>query len=243
MKHDGRATLGGVTAPAGVFNFGDLYRINQWNGIALKTIGASDTVRNLDLEIAPDRIWYVKLPAALSPAVGDVPTGRWWGLGVATLTWQQPSSVLRHARSRAMARTATHVRTSTSAYREGGKLYGSETRWFPAQASKELHASSVAVRSLSVTMACWPARRCLAEFSPGSASGTQQQPRPSQLAELPDVSWVKLRLFRCCPATEMQSRVVPNFWGRRNRPVDSCERNDYHVAGGNGFARQGADRH
>jgi hypothetical protein len=72
LKHDGRATLGGVTAPAGVFNFGDLYRINQWNGIALKTIGASDTVRNLDLEIAPDRIWYVKLPAALSPAVGDV---------------------------------------------------------------------------------------------------------------------------------------------------------------------------
>jgi len=73
LKHDGRATQGGVTAPAAqAITKGDLYRINAWNGIALKTIGASDTLRNMDMEIAPDRIWYVKLPAALSPAVGDV---------------------------------------------------------------------------------------------------------------------------------------------------------------------------
>lgn len=70
LKHDGRATLGGVTAPAGVINFGDLYRINDWNGVALKTIGSGDTVRTLDLEIAPDRIWYVKVPAGVNPAVG-----------------------------------------------------------------------------------------------------------------------------------------------------------------------------
>src|SRR3954470_11290179 len=73
LKHDGRASQGGFTAPAATaISFGDLYRINQWNHIALSTIGASDTVRGYDGEIAPDRIWYVKLPAALNPAVGDV---------------------------------------------------------------------------------------------------------------------------------------------------------------------------
>lgn len=73
LKHDGRATQNGVTAPAAqAIVKGDLYRINNWNGFALKTIGASDTLRVLDLEIAPDRIWYVKLPAALSPVIGDV---------------------------------------------------------------------------------------------------------------------------------------------------------------------------
>lgn len=73
LKHDGRATQGGYAAPAGqALTFGDLYRINQWNGIALKTIGSADTLRNLDFEIAPDRVWYVKLPAALNPALGDV---------------------------------------------------------------------------------------------------------------------------------------------------------------------------
>lgn len=71
LKHDGRATQGGYTAPAGVITKGDLYRINGWNGIALKSIAAGDTVRTLDLEIAPDRIWYIKLPAALNPAIGD----------------------------------------------------------------------------------------------------------------------------------------------------------------------------
>jgi hypothetical protein len=71
LKHDGRATQNGMTAPgAEAITFGDLYRLNLWNGIALKTIGASDTVRTLDLEIAPDRVWYVKVPAAINPAVG-----------------------------------------------------------------------------------------------------------------------------------------------------------------------------
>lgn len=72
LKHDGRATQNGVTIPASTAIVkGDLYRINNWNGIALKTVGTNDTIRTIDLEIAPDRIWYVKLPAALSPAVGD----------------------------------------------------------------------------------------------------------------------------------------------------------------------------
>lgn len=72
LKHDGRATQNGVSAPAAqAIVKGDLYRINGWTGFALKTIGASDTLRTLDLEIAPDRVWYVKLPAAVAPAIGD----------------------------------------------------------------------------------------------------------------------------------------------------------------------------
>jgi len=72
LKHDGRATQNGVTAPAAnQIVKGDLYRINGWNGIALKNIATADTVRVFDMEIAPDRIWYIKLPAALAPAVGD----------------------------------------------------------------------------------------------------------------------------------------------------------------------------
>lgn len=72
LKHDGRATQGGFVWPAGTYTFGELFRLNQWNGIILKTIAAADTVRGADMEISSERIWYVKLPAALSPAVGDV---------------------------------------------------------------------------------------------------------------------------------------------------------------------------
>lgn len=73
LKHDGRATQGGFSAPAGqAITFGDLYRLNGWNHIALQNIGASDTVRSYDGEIGAERVWYVKLPAAVTPAVGDV---------------------------------------------------------------------------------------------------------------------------------------------------------------------------
>jgi len=72
LKHDGQASQGGVTFPAGTYNFGDLYRVNNWNGICLANIAAGDTVRVAGLEFSPARVWYVKLPAALSPAVGDV---------------------------------------------------------------------------------------------------------------------------------------------------------------------------
>jgi hypothetical protein len=71
LKHDGQATLGGMTWPAGTFTFGDLYRLNGWNGIIMKSLAAADTVRTADMEISPARVWYVKLPAALNPAIGD----------------------------------------------------------------------------------------------------------------------------------------------------------------------------
>lgn|SRR5512146_279623 len=70
LKHDGNATQGGFTAPAGDFPFGELFRINGWNGIAMSHIAAADTVRSLDLEIS-HRVWYIKVPVALAPAQGD----------------------------------------------------------------------------------------------------------------------------------------------------------------------------
>jgi hypothetical protein len=71
LKSDGRATQGGFTFPAGTIVKGDLYRLNGWNGIALKAIAAGDTVRTADMEISSERIWYVDLPAGLNPALGD----------------------------------------------------------------------------------------------------------------------------------------------------------------------------
>lgn len=73
LKSDGIATTGATfSAPAGqAINFGDLYRLNGWNHIALSKIGSADTVRGYGGEISPGRIWYVLLPAALNPAVGD----------------------------------------------------------------------------------------------------------------------------------------------------------------------------
>ena len=78
LKHDGLATQGGVTFPAGTITFGDLYRLNGMSGFALKSIAAGDTVRVADMEISKTRVWYVKLPAGLSPAVGDL---LYWSAG------------------------------------------------------------------------------------------------------------------------------------------------------------------
>lgn len=71
LKGDGRASTGGFTWPAGTYTFGDLYRLNGWNGIIMQNIAAADTVRSADMEFGTDRIWYVKLPAGVTPAVGD----------------------------------------------------------------------------------------------------------------------------------------------------------------------------
>jgi hypothetical protein len=71
LKTDGRASQGGLTWPAGTYTFGDLYRLNGWNGICLANIASTDTVRVAGMEWSAERIWYVKLPAALTPAVGD----------------------------------------------------------------------------------------------------------------------------------------------------------------------------
>lgn len=71
LKSDGRATQGGYTIPAGVFPFGELFRINGWNGIMLTAVASADTVRVSDLEISSERIWYFRIPAAVTANVGD----------------------------------------------------------------------------------------------------------------------------------------------------------------------------
>lgn len=68
LKSDGRAI--DVTGPAGTINFGDLYRIDGWNGIAMDTIASGDTVRELALEVSSERIWYVKTPSGIGVAKG-----------------------------------------------------------------------------------------------------------------------------------------------------------------------------
>jgi hypothetical protein len=68
MLTDGKAI--DVVAPAGTINFGDLYRISGWTGFALDAIAVGDTVRDLSLEIS-ERVWKVKLPAGITPVVGD----------------------------------------------------------------------------------------------------------------------------------------------------------------------------
>lgn len=71
LKSDGKATLGGVTFPAGVISFGELYRVGGWTGIAMKSIASADTDRNADMEISAERIWYVPIPAGVTGTKGQ----------------------------------------------------------------------------------------------------------------------------------------------------------------------------
>jgi hypothetical protein len=69
LYSDGKAV--DVTADAATtVNFGDLYRIGGWTGFALDSILPADTVRDLALEVS-ERIWKIKLPAGITPVVGD----------------------------------------------------------------------------------------------------------------------------------------------------------------------------
>lgn len=82
LKSDGRATQGGYTIPAGTYAFGELFRINGWNGIILKSVAAGDTVRAADMEISSERIWIVKVPA-ITAGIGDY---LYWTVGAASVT-------------------------------------------------------------------------------------------------------------------------------------------------------------
>jgi hypothetical protein len=69
LKSDGRAH--DTVAPAGTITFGELYRMDNWTGIAMKSVAVGDTNRKLAMEISSERIWYVLLPAGVTGAVGD----------------------------------------------------------------------------------------------------------------------------------------------------------------------------
>lgn len=67
---DGKAI--DVQAPAAtVINDGDLYRINDWSGFAIGDKDGVQTDLGMALETDRHAVWKIKLPAALTPAVGD----------------------------------------------------------------------------------------------------------------------------------------------------------------------------
>ena len=65
---DGKAV--DVQAPGATqIDFGELYRIDGFSGIALSAIGASDVDRGMALEIA-NCIWWVKTPSGIGVTRG-----------------------------------------------------------------------------------------------------------------------------------------------------------------------------
>lgn len=68
-----------ITFPAAtVGDHGDLFRVNGFTGFLINDITAAATNRGRALEIALNRAWKIKLPAALNPAVG---TNLKWSAG------------------------------------------------------------------------------------------------------------------------------------------------------------------
>lgn len=60
-----------VTWPGSeIINFGDLYRVDGWNGVALEDFTASETPRVSAMEVATERHWYIKTPAAVGTTRG-----------------------------------------------------------------------------------------------------------------------------------------------------------------------------
>lgn len=76
LKSDGKAI--NVVAPAGIIPFGELVRIDGWNGITLGELVAADTERAMALEVSSERIWYVSIPAAVVAPKG---TYLYWTAG------------------------------------------------------------------------------------------------------------------------------------------------------------------
>lgn len=67
---DGKAI--DVQAPAAtVINDGDLYRISGHSGFAIGDKDGVQTDLGMSLEVDKNAVWKVKLPGAVTPAVGD----------------------------------------------------------------------------------------------------------------------------------------------------------------------------
>lgn len=80
LKGDGRA-INVPVVPAGQYNFGELFRINGWNGIMMKTINTADTNRAAAMEISSERVWYFLIPVAVAAAQGAY---LYWTAGAGT---------------------------------------------------------------------------------------------------------------------------------------------------------------
>jgi hypothetical protein len=69
-KTDGLAV--DVSAPAAtLIEFGELYRIDNWNGFAMDEITATEEARGLALDVSLS-IFYVKVPSGLTAARGAI---------------------------------------------------------------------------------------------------------------------------------------------------------------------------
>lgn len=79
LAGDGKAV--DVTCPAGDLFHGDLYRISGWTGFLLDDCLTAETDRARSMEVAWNRKWEIKMPAGLTPAVGDLLS---WSTGVGT---------------------------------------------------------------------------------------------------------------------------------------------------------------
>lgn len=83
LKGDGRAI--NVTTPdSTAITFGELYRIDGWNGFAMNDVLATldpnttGVNRKIALEVSAERIWLIQVPSGLSAARG---TTLWWSSG------------------------------------------------------------------------------------------------------------------------------------------------------------------
>lgn len=76
MKHEGDAV--DVVAPAGQEIIkGELYRIDNWTGIAMSHVLPTDPELGFALEVRK-RVWYVSIPSGLAAARGAT---LWWSSG------------------------------------------------------------------------------------------------------------------------------------------------------------------
>lgn len=80
LKNDGKA-INVPAVPAGQYNFGELFRINGWNGIMMKTVATADTVRAAAMEVSSERVWYFTIPSAVAAAQGAY---LYWTAGAGT---------------------------------------------------------------------------------------------------------------------------------------------------------------
>jgi hypothetical protein len=80
LKSDGKA-VNVPAVPAGQYNFGELFRINGWNGIMMKTVATADTNRAAAMEVSSERIWYCLLPAGVTGTLGQY---LYWTAGAGT---------------------------------------------------------------------------------------------------------------------------------------------------------------
>lgn len=109
-----------AVAPGQVINDYDLYRIGGWNGVAVGAKDASQTDRTMSFECDPPAIYSIKVPAGLTPVVGD---WLYWTTTDST-TFQDGAVHLLAAPPAAAATTATPCFQCISTKNAAGYVQG-----------------------------------------------------------------------------------------------------------------------